>query len=95
MTEEAPQDRPLIIDELGSRLAQLRLLYDDDAATDKILNELGGQGRVERDIVRDLAGAQTLALPERFVDAHGVAMKALEVLARNGARPRASSSSGR
>ena len=51
------------------------------------LNELGGQGRVERDIVRDLAGGRTLAFPERFADAHGVAMHALEVLARNGSRP--------
>ncbi|MEA2686914.1 MAG: hypothetical protein QOE93_2109, partial [Actinomycetota bacterium] len=68
MTEEPPRDRPLIIDELGDRLAQLRLLYDDDQATDTILNELGGQGRVERDIVRNLATTQTLAFPERFVD---------------------------
>jgi hypothetical protein len=87
VTEEPPRDRPLIIDELGDRLAQLRLLYDDDQATDTILNELGGQGRVERDIVRNLATTQTLAFPERFVDAHRVAMHALEVLARNGSRP--------
>lgn len=87
MSEEAPDDRPLIIDELGRRMAQLRLLYDDDAATDKILNQLGGQGRVERDIVRDLAATHTLALPDRFADAHAVAMHALEVLARNGSRP--------
>lgn len=88
MSGPAPEeDRPLILDELGRRLAQLRLLYDDDTATDKILNELGGQGRVERDIVRHLATTQTLAFPERFVDAHRVAMHALEVLARNGSRP--------
>lgn len=78
---------PLIIDELGRRLAQLRLIYDDDVATDKILNQLGGQGRVEREIVRHLASTQTLAFPDRFVDAHRVAMHALEVLARNGSRP--------
>ena len=86
MSDKPPDDDSLIIDELGRRLAQLRLLYDDDAATDKILNQLGGQGRVERDIVRHLASTQTLAFPERFVDAHRVAMHALEVLARNGSR---------
>ena len=86
VSDRPPDDDSLIIDELGRRLAQLRLLYDDDAATEKILNQLGGQGRVERDIVRHLASTQTLAFPDRFVDAHRVAMHALEVLARNGAR---------
>jgi hypothetical protein len=87
VSDRPPDDDSLIIDELGRRMAQLRLLYDDDAATDEILNDLGGQGRVERDIVRHLANTRTLAFPERFVDAHRVAMHALEVLARNGSRP--------
>jgi hypothetical protein len=87
VSDRPPDDDSLIIDELGRRLAQLRLLYDDDHATDKILNQLGGQGRVERDIVRHLATTQTLAFPDRFVDAHRGAMHALEVLARNGSRP--------
>jgi hypothetical protein len=82
-----PDDhRPLIVDDLGNRLEQFRLLYDDDAASDQILNELGGQGRVEREMVRDLAAPRPLALPERFFEAHALAMHALEVLARNGSR---------
>lgn len=84
----ADAERPLIIDELGNRLEQFRLLYDTDSeATDKILNELGGSGRVEREMLRELAATRTLARPERFLEAHAVAMRALEVLARNGARP--------
>ncbi len=39
--------RPLILDELSSRLEQFRLLGEsDEAATDEILSELGGEGRV-------------------------------------------------
>lgn len=86
-TPVPPDDHePLIVDELGSRLEQFRLLYDDDAASDKILAELGGQGKVEREMVRDLAAPRPLALPDRFFDAHALAMHALEVLARHGAR---------
>jgi len=80
------EDRPLIVDELGNRLEQFRLLYDDDDASDQILTELGGQGKVEREMVRDLAAPRTLARPDRFFDAHAVAMHALEVLARHGSR---------
>ena len=78
--------RPLILDELSDRLEQFRLLSSDDAATDRILGELGGSGRVEHDMVRELAARRPLAHPERVVEAHGVAMRALEVLARNGSR---------
>ena|GEM_PF-5994775 len=80
MSDDAPDDRPLIIDELAEWLAKLRLPYEDNAPRTGSSNELGGQGRVGRDIVSRLA--RTLALPDRFVDA--VAMHALEVLACNG-----------
>src|SRR5262245_32856221 len=78
--------KPLIVDELGHRLEQFRLLYDDDEASDTILNELGGSGKVEREMVRDLAAPRTLAIPDKFFDAHALAMHALEVLNRNGGR---------
>ena len=79
-------DRPLLLDELSDRLEQLRLLGADDAATDRILAEMGGEGRVEQDMVRELAARRPLAHPGRVIEAHGVAMRALEVLARNGSR---------
>jgi hypothetical protein len=82
-----PDDRPLIVDELADRLERFRLLYDsDEAATDKMLGDLGGQGRVEREMVRQLAATRPIANPERMPDAHALAMRALEVLARNGSR---------
>lgn len=80
-------DGPIILDELRDHLHQFRLLYDSgDAATDKYLNELGGSGRVEREMVRELAATRPIAYPERLLEAQAVAMRALEVLARNGAR---------
>lgn len=81
-----PEDR-LQLDDLRQKLEQVRLLYDsDEAAADRMLNELGGQGRVEREMLGELASARPLANPERVAEAHAVTMHALEVLARNGAR---------
>src|SRR5919206_3595343 len=88
MDEHHDGDRPLILDELSNRLEQFRLLSEsDDAATDAILSELGGEGRVEREMILELSATRPLALPDRVPEAHMVAMRALEVLARNGARP--------
>ncbi len=90
MSAEPPGhvDRPLMVDELADRLERFRLLYDsDEAATDEMLAQLGGQGKVEGEMVRQLAATRPLANPERVADAHAVAMRALEVLARNGSRP--------
>ncbi|MFP5316765.1 MAG: hypothetical protein ACLGI2_00545 [Acidimicrobiia bacterium] len=84
--DPAAADRPLLLDELSDRLEQLRLLGADDAATDRILADMGGEGRVEHEMVRELAARRPLAHPDRVVEAHGVAMRALEVLARNGSR---------
>jgi hypothetical protein len=39
------------------------------------------------EMVVELAAERTLAHPERFAEAHAIAMRALEVLDRNGARP--------
>jgi hypothetical protein len=90
MTPEPPghDDRPLLVDQLTDRLERFRLVYDsDEAATDEMLGQLGGQGKVEREMLRQLAATRPLANPERVPDAHAVAMRALEVLSRNGSRP--------
>ena len=85
MTSEPTE--PLLLDELSGRLEQFRLLYDSDqAATDKMLNQLGGSGRVEREMLRELAATRPLRTPDRVPEAHAVAMRALEVLSRNGSR---------
>ena len=88
MADDAPDDQPLLLDELGERLERFRILYDTDSQlTDEMLGQLGGQGRVEREMLRQLAATRPLRRPERVPDAHAVAMRALEVLSRNGGRP--------
>lgn len=80
------RSRLLLLDELGQHLEQFRLL-DDDEHADEVLAELGGSGKVERDILTELSTTAPLAHPERVLEAHGLAMHALEVLSRNGSRP--------
>jgi hypothetical protein len=81
------EDQPLVLDELGERLERFTALRDtDSAAADAVLDELGGTSDVDRDILAELAGRTPLAYPDRFGEAHALAMRALEVLDRNGAR---------
>ena len=80
-------DHSLLIDDLKDRLQRFRDLSGDDAQGDQLLNELGGSGKVELDVVKELAVDEPIAHPEGFASAHAVAMHALEVLARNGSRP--------
>jgi hypothetical protein len=92
MAEKPPRggdtgDRPLVLDELGDRLERFAALRDtDSAAADTVLDELGATSDVDRDIVTELSGRVPLAYPDRFFEAHALAMRALEVLDRNGAR---------
>lgn len=86
--EESDIDQPLLVDQLSERLERFRILYDrDDATTDEMLAELGGSGRVEREMLRELAATRVLRSPDRVPEAHQVVMRALEVLSRNGSRP--------
>lgn len=86
-TGQGADERPLVLDELAERLDRFAALRDtDSAAADAVLDELGATSDVDRDIVVQLAGQAPLAYPERFVEAHALAMRALEVLDRNGAR---------
>jgi hypothetical protein len=51
-----------------------------------ILERVAGSGRVEQDIVRQLGKVRPLWRPQRFEEAHRMAMRSIEVLDRNGAR---------
>jgi hypothetical protein len=83
-----PSASPLVLDELGDQLERFRLLRkSDEAATDAVLDELGATSTVDRDIVLQLSATRTFGTPERFDEAHALAMRSLEVLDRNGARP--------
>jgi hypothetical protein len=77
----------LVIDELDEKLAAFNAFRKSDgAAADRILGELGANDAVDRDIVLQLAGKRPLGHPERFDEAHAMAIRSLEVLDRNGAR---------
>jgi len=76
-----------VLDDLSEKLAAFNVLRkSDQAAADAILDQLGGHGPVEQDIVRELAIPRPLYLCDRFEQAHRLAMKSLEVLRRNGWR---------
>ena len=82
------KDNRLKLDELSAGLERFHTLAtSDDSAADRLLNEMGGSGRVEREMLTEQSAPRCLAHPERFWEAHAVAMRSLEVLARNGGRP--------
>ena len=51
-----------------------------------LLERIAGRGQVEQDIVRELSKIRPLWRPDRFEEAHRIAMRSLEILDRNGAR---------
>ncbi|MCU1395940.1 MAG: hypothetical protein JWM34_4368 [Ilumatobacteraceae bacterium] len=52
----------------------------------KILEAIGGRGKAEQEIVDEMSKQRPLWRPDRFEEAHRLAMRSLEVLDRNGAR---------
>ncbi len=52
----------------------------------RLLEQIAGPGKPEQDIVRQLAAVRPLFRPDRFEEAHRMAMRSLEVLDRNGSR---------
>lgn len=83
----AGEERALVLDELDDQLERFRVLRkSDEAATDRLLDDLGAQTNVDRDIVLQLSATRPLGHPERFEQAHAMAMRSLDVLARNGGR---------
>jgi hypothetical protein len=80
-------DGRLTIDDLTERIDALRVLRagnPDEAG--RMLEQIGGNGKPEQDIVDQLAKIRPLWRPDRFEEAHRLSMRALEVLDRNGAR---------
>jgi len=76
------------VDELVlDRIDSLRVLRaDTQGEKDQLLEQIAGRGKPEQDIVRELAAIRPLWRPDRFEEAHRWAMRALEVLDRNGNR---------
>jgi hypothetical protein len=74
-------------DEFLDRIDALRVLRaDTPEERGRLLEEIGGPGKVEQEIVSQLSKIRPLWQPERFAGAHRMAMRSLEVLDRNGVR---------
>lgn len=52
----------------------------------RLLEEIGGPGKVEQEIVSQLSKIRPVWQPQRFPEAHRMVMRSLEVLDRNGVR---------
>lgn len=81
-------DDLLLLDEVTDQIGRTRKLLggDSEAAAEAALNRFGGQAEVEARIFAELAIEQPLAQPAQFEEAHRRAIRALEVLDREGYR---------
>lgn len=81
-------DEPnLVLDELEDRFNAFQLVRkSDELAKDDVLTDLGATSDVDGDIILELSSTWPLGHPDRFEKAHTLAVRALEVLDRNGAR---------
>ncbi len=75
-------------DLLLDRIDAFRVLRaDTPEEKGAILEQIAGRGKPEQDIVKELSKVRPLWRPDRFEEAHRMAMRSLEVLDRNGVRP--------
>jgi hypothetical protein len=73
--------------QLLDRIDALRVMRaDSPEEKGRLLEEIGGPGQVEQDIVDQLSKVKPLWRPDEFPEAHRLAMRSLEVLDRNGVR---------
>lgn len=80
-------EQGLILDDLDEKFAAFQAFRkSDDEAAEAILQGLGANDEVDRDIVLELSSPRPLGHPERFEAAHRLAIRALEVLDRNGGK---------
>ena len=74
--------------QLLDRIDALRVLRaDSPEEKGRLLEEIGGSGEVEQDIVDQLSKVKPLWNLDEFPEAHRLAMRSLEVIDRNGVRP--------
>ncbi len=89
---DGPERRPdeLVVDQIADQLERtVSLLRGSvDQAAERALARFGGQLEVETRIVAELADRRPLVEPNRFLEAHQIAMHALEVLDRDGSGTR-------
>ncbi|MGN6377844.1 MAG: hypothetical protein ACTHNU_02735 [Gaiellales bacterium] len=88
MSDGDERRKRLVLDDVSDQLDQaFRLLRGDaDQAADIAFAGIGVDSRTEARLLGQLARKDPLAYPDRFVDAHRLAMRGLEVLDRDGHR---------
>ncbi len=79
----AGEDNPELLDRIDA-LRVLRASSTEEKG--RLLEEIGGPGKVEQEIVSQLSKIKPLWQPDQFPEAHRMAMRSLEVLDRNGVR---------
>ena len=88
MDRSAPPEKEgglddLILDRIDA-LRILRAVTPEEKGA--LLEKIAGRGQPEQDILDQLSKVRPLWRPDRFEEAHHLAMRALEVLDRNGSR---------
>ncbi len=85
--DPATVDKSLVLDDLDEKFQAFQAFRKSDSgAAEAILDTLGAQDDVDRDIVLELSAPAPLGHPGQFPKAHALAIRSLEVLDRNGAR---------
>jgi hypothetical protein len=79
----AGEDNPELLDRIDA-LRVLRASSTEEKG--RLLEEIGGPGKVEQEIVSQLSKVKPMWQPEQFPEAHRMTMRSLEVLDRNGVR---------
>ncbi len=85
--DKSTQEEDLILDSLRDKFSDFYSLRKTDSArAAEVLGELGASEQADHEIIVELAAPKPIWLPERFLDAHTLVVRALEVLDRNATR---------
>jgi len=84
MSDNSPSSSELLLDQIDA-LRVLRANNDEEKG--RLLEQIGGKGIVEQEMVSQMSAIRPLHHPDRFEEAHRMMMRGIEVLDRNGPRP--------
>ncbi len=84
MSDNSPSTPELLVDQIDA-LRVLRANSDEEKG--RLLEQIGGKGVVEQEMVSQMSAIRPLHHPDRFEEAHRMMMRGIEVLDRNGPRP--------
>jgi hypothetical protein len=86
--ETTPPSGETILDDLAEQLERTRRLLTSNpgSVAEEALSRFSGDTEVEARIAVNLASTGPLSDPERFLEAHRLALRALEILDREGSR---------